>query len=177
MKTPKHYIDNTKFVESLTAWRQAVDRAKLKGTEEPRIPEYIGECFMAIAKHLATKPNFCNYSYRDEMQADAVENSLTYAYNFDPKISQNAFAYFSQIAYYAFIRKIQKERKQTYIRYKMLEQMVISGGACTPGLDGSVTPGDPTSLNYDNVQDFLKKFDASMTTKRGKRSSKKPTLA
>lgn len=172
----KHYVDNALFLTSLRTWQDARERALRDGEEMPRIPEYVGECFMAIAKHLSSKPNFCSYSFREDMVSEAVENCVIYASNFDPTKSENPFGYFTQIVYYAFIRKIQKERKQTYIRYKMLEQIVINGGACTPGVDGSVTPTDPTSLNFDNVQEFISKFDKYTAGKRVKRSNKTPRL-
>ena len=91
---------------------RAVKEPISKGEEPPRVTEYIGECIYKIATRLSTKPNFINYSYRDEMICDGIENCLQYLNNFNPEKSQNAFAYITQIIYYAFLRRIQKEKKQ-----------------------------------------------------------------
>ena len=82
------------------------------GESRPPVSEYIGECFMKIAEHLSYKPNFINYEYREEMIGDGIENCLMYAHNFDPEKSKNPFSYFTQMIYYAFLRRIQKEKKQ-----------------------------------------------------------------
>ena len=108
-KKRDHYIDNAQFFMEMSAWRKQVDAADAAGTQHPPVTHYIGECFMKIAEHLSRKPNFINYPYRDEMISDGIENCLLYAYNFDPKKSTNPFSYFTQIIYYAFLRRIQKE--------------------------------------------------------------------
>ena len=120
-KKTEHYINNLDFFNAMKEWKILVDAADLKGDKHPPITEYIGICFMKIAENLARKPNFMNYPYKDEMQSDGVENCLLYAYNFDPTKSSNPFSYFTQIIYYAFLRRIQKEKKQAYIKYKKLE--------------------------------------------------------
>jgi len=90
---------------------------------KPIVPDYIGDCFIKIANHLAYKSNFINYSFRDEMILDAIENCLTYMHNFDPNKSRNPFAYFTQITYYAFVRRIQKEKRQLQTKYKYIESI------------------------------------------------------
>ena len=89
--------------------------AKLKKNIPP-VTNYIGECFLKIATHLSYRPNFINYTYRDEMISDGIENCLQYVKNFNPEKSSNPFAYFTQIIYYAFLRRIQKEKKQTHVK-------------------------------------------------------------
>ena len=111
-KNNVHYVDNSLFLEKITEHRNKVVAAKEAGTEKPRVPNYLGECFLKIANHLAYKSNFINYTYRDEMISDGIENCITYIDNFDPAKSSNPFAYFTQITYYAFLRRIQKEKKQ-----------------------------------------------------------------
>ena len=120
-KKPEHYINNLEFFAAMKDWKVLVDAADAKDEKHPPITEYIGKCFMMIAENLSRKPNFMNYPYRDEMQSDGVENCLLYAYNFDPTKSSNPFSYFTQIIYYAFLRRIQKEKKQAYIKYKKIE--------------------------------------------------------
>lgn len=108
----RHYVDNKQFLEAISEYRERVIAAKEAGEEKPRVTEYLGECMVKIANHLAYKSNFVNYTFRDEMILDGIENCITYIDNFDPEKSKNPFAYFTQITYYAFIRRIQKEKKQ-----------------------------------------------------------------
>ena len=122
-KTTKHYVNNADFLSALIDYRDKCAIAKKDGKEDPQIPNYIGECFYKIADHLSRKPNFISYSFRDEMISDGIENCLMYFRNFDPDKSKNPFAYFTQIIYYAFLRRIAKEKKQTYIKGKLLQNM------------------------------------------------------
>lgn len=128
-----HYVNNGDFFKALVEFGKDVRRAKRQRKEEPRVPEYLGTCILQISNHLAFKPNFINYSFRDEMISDAVENCLTYIKNFNPKKSKNPFAYFTQIAYYAFLRRIHKEKrvlstKQKYIENLDIHDLVAIGG-------------------------------------------------
>ena len=126
----EHYVDNKVFLEAMIDWKIkcaiAEEEQKDLPKEEkvkPQVTNYIGECFLKIATHLSYRPNFINYTYRDEMIADGIENCLQYCSNFDPEKSKNPFAYFTQIIYYAFLRRIAKEKKQTHIRNKMIESV------------------------------------------------------
>ena len=121
----KQYVNNTDFLQALVDYKKACRAAKRKKLEDPPIPNYIGECFMKIAESFSHKPNFVGYTYRDEMISDAIENCILYFRNFDPVKSKNPFAYFTQIVYYAFLRRIAKEKKQTYVKYKATEQIGI----------------------------------------------------
>ena len=121
--TTRHYIDNSVFLQEITAYRNTVQDAIKNNIDKPQVPEYIGECFIKIANQLAFKSNFINYSFRDDMILDAIENCLTYIDNFDPAKSSNPFAYFTQITYYAFIRRIQKEKKNLQTKYKYIESL------------------------------------------------------
>lgn len=119
----RHYIDNKKFLDALIEYQKEVRQAEKNGEEKPIVYEYIGDCFIKIANHLAYKSNFINYSFRDEMILDAIENCLTYMHNFNPKKSTNPFAYFTQITYYAFVRRIQKEKRHLQTKYKYIESI------------------------------------------------------
>jgi DNA-directed RNA polymerase specialized sigma24 family protein len=103
-------------------YRQQVAAAKESGSPKPKVPNYIGECFLKIATHLSYKPNFVNYMFREDMICDGIENCLQYIDNFNPEKSTNPFAYFTQIIYYAFLRRIQREKKQLEIKTKILER-------------------------------------------------------
>lgn len=122
-----HYIDNAEFFIAMSAWKKSVLEAEASGEPNPPVTEYIGESFWKIAEHLSYRPNFINYPYREEMIGDGIENCLMYCHNFDPEKSKNPFSYFTQIIYYAFLRRIQKEKKQNYIKYKLAEASDVDG--------------------------------------------------
>jgi len=117
-----HYVNNKDFYEALVQYRIDVKAASDKGLPRPKVPNYIGDCFLKIATHLTFKPNFVNYSYHDDMISDSIENCLHYILNFDVEKYSNPFAYFTQIAKFAFLRRIAREKKQTSIKNKILER-------------------------------------------------------
>ena len=121
-KKKEHYVNNKEFLEALVVYRKKVNEAKNAGEPHPKVPDYIGECFLKIATHLSYRPNFVNYMFKDDMICDGIENCLQYIDNVDPAKSTNPFAYFTQIIYYAFLRRIQKEKKQLDIKTKLLEK-------------------------------------------------------
>ena len=135
-KKSEHYVNNKELLEALIVYRAKVEESfiKINGREptkadrsqnwegKPQISNYLGECFLKIATHLSYKPNFVNYMFRDDMISDGIENCVQYIHNFDPEKSKNPFAYFTQIIHYAFLRRIQKEKKQLEIKNKILEK-------------------------------------------------------
>ncbi len=121
-----HYIDNQAFLAALLEHRAGVQAARAAGTETPQVSNYLGDCFIKIARHLSYKSNFINYSFKDEMISDAIENCLAVVNNFDPAKSKNPFAYFTQITYFAFIRRIQKEKKMLQTKYRYIDQLDIT---------------------------------------------------
>ena len=118
----QHYVDNEKFLVVMADYREKYLQAKDDEEELPIIPDYAGECFLKIAERLSHRPNFINYAFREEMVSDGIENCVMYAGNFNPEKSTNPFAYFTQIIYFAFLRRIEKEKKQLYIKYKTMEE-------------------------------------------------------
>jgi len=124
-RTPKrseHYVNNKEFLQALENYFAEIERAALNDQPKPQIPRYIGECFLKIANHLSYKPNFVNYMFKDDMICDGIENCVRYIGNFNPEKSKNPFAYFTQIIYYAFLRRISQEKKQLEIKNKILEK-------------------------------------------------------
>ena len=121
-KQKQHYVDNKKFLQEITNYRLAVEAAKRNDEEKPRITHYLAECFLKIATHLSYRPNFITYMYKEDMISDGVENCVQYIDNFNPEKSKNPFAYFTQIIYYAFLRRIAKEKRQMDIRDKLIEK-------------------------------------------------------
>ena len=169
-----HYIDNEKFLKEMVIYKRELDESKSKDELPPMISEYLGDCFMKIAQRLSFRPNFINYAFKDEMISDGIENCVQYIKNFNPEKSSNPFAYFTQIIYYAFIRRIQKEKKQLYIKYKTMES--------SPSLSENVEVSANDSKGYTqetmnadqkaNMYDFIKNFEDA---KKAKSVAKKPT--
>tara|TARA_B100000927_G_scaffold82443_1_gene66012 strand:+ start:7 stop:477 length:471 start_codon:yes stop_codon:yes gene_type:complete len=118
----EHYVNNKEFLEALIVFKAKCAAAKEAGEPRPQISNYIGECFLKIATHLSYKPNFVNYMFREDMICDGIENCVQYIENFNPEKSKNPFAYFTQIIYYAFLRRIQKEKRQLEIKNKILDK-------------------------------------------------------
>ena len=138
IRTPakkEHYVNNKVFLEAMIEYKDKCNKAKKRGRKNPPVTNYIGECFLKIANHLSYRPNFINYTFRDDMISDGIENCLQYLANFNPKKSNNPFAYFTQIIYYAFIRRIQKEKKQTIIKHKLIQDANYDDMALQPGED------------------------------------------
>jgi len=117
-----HYVNNKEFLAALILYKKDVAEAEELGKPKPRITNYLGECFLKIATHLSFKPNFVNYIFKDDMISDGIENCVQYIHNFNPEKSKNPFAYFTQIIHYAFLRRIQREKRQLEIKNKILER-------------------------------------------------------
>ena len=125
-KRTVHYVDNAKFLEEMIEYKRQYQISINNDQDKPMISEYLGSVFLKIAQRLSFRPNFINYAFKDDMISDGIENCLHYIHNFNPEKSSNPFAYFTQIIYYAFIRRIQKEKKQLYIKYKSMQNYEIS---------------------------------------------------
>ena len=132
-----HYVDNKEFLRTMVEFKEKCKVAKENEEDQPPVTNYIGECFLKIATHLSYRPNFINYTYRDEMISDGIENCLQYVANFNPEKSNNPFAYFTQIIYYAFLRRIAKEKKQTHVKNKMIENSQYQAWTTMEGDDSS----------------------------------------
>ena len=143
-----HYVDNKEFLEAMIEFKEICNDAREKEIERPPVSNYIGECFLKIATHLSYKPNFINYTYREDMISDGIENCLQYVENFNPEKSNNPFAYFTQIIYYAFLRRIAKEKKQTHVKNKMIENVSYESWETMAGDESSysVVGFDPTIM-------------------------------
>ena len=150
-KRSEHYVNNKELLEALIVHRTKVAHAKENDLPKPRISNYLGECFLKIATHLSYKPNFVNYMFRDDMISDGIENCVQYIHNFDPNKSSNPFAYFTQIIHYAFLRRIQKEKKQLEIKTKIIER---TGFDEVMTIDDGLLSGSNSDYNTmkDNIQ-------------------------
>ena len=151
-KKKQHYVNNADFLAANVKYKEKGKIAEEQGLPKPRVNNYIGGCFLKIAQHLSYRPNFINYMYKDDMVCDGIENCIQYIDNFDPAKSKNPFAYFTQIVYYAFLRRIAKEKRQMDIKDKILEKS---------GYDHVFTVDGDASADYNQI-----KSRVEMNTKR-----------
>ena len=170
-KKAEHYVNNKEFTAAVAEFNTLVAKAKSAGKEPPRMTEYIGECIYKIATRLSTRPNFINYTYRDEMICDAIENCIQYIGNFNVEKSNNAFAYVTQICYYAFLRRIQKEKKQVYIKQQATDATGITMDAFTT-IDGQ-HDSTLTNTNVEWMQENMNRVEYE--PRKSKRKPKENT--
>lgn len=163
-RTVRNYVNNKDLLEALIEYKKQCKEAEESGEELPRVPDYIGMCIFQIATRLATKPNFSGYSYKEDMISDGIENCLLYINNFNEEKSQNPFAYFTQIIWYAFLRRIQKEKKQMYIRFKSSQNMIAAGETYS---------GEDISLHLNTAADYMNDFIEDFEDKLIKDKEKK----
>ena len=175
----QHYVDNEKFLGVMRDYREAYLKAKDEDEEPPIIPDYAGECFLKIAERLSHRPNFINYAFREEMVSDGIENCVMYASNFNPEKSANPFAYFTQIIYYAFLRRIEKEKKQLYIKYKTMEEHSsledhVDMGEMGQNETQSVSSGASplTTDKRASIQEFIHAFEEKKRKKKKVKTDK-----
>ena len=168
-----HYVDNAKFLEAMIEYKREYNKSKESDTDLPMISEYLGSVFLKIAQRLSFRPNFINYAFKNDMISDGIENCLHYIHNFNPEKSNNPFAYFTQIIYYAFIRRIQKEKKQLYIKYKSMQNYEIA----PEYMDQEKSNNNYISLSdYENsdfkvmVDEFVDNFEKSKKKKAVKKT-------
>lgn len=170
----RHYINNKKMYEEFCKYREIVQAAKAEGRELPRIPEYIGECFYKIATRLSTKYRFANYTYRDEMISDAIENCVMVVNGFDPNKSNNPFAYFTQVIRNAFFRRIMKEKKQQYVKYRSMQKMTIDSGLSLHQEMDDARSIENSYLTMEHVNEFIKDYEnyLQVTKEKSKKAKK-----
>lgn len=170
-----HYVDNQKFYQEILEHKRKVAEAREKGLEDPKLSNYIGECIWKIATKLSTKPCFLNYSYREEMISDGIENCILYFNDYDPTKGSNPFAYFTQVIYFAFLRRINKEERNRYTIYKNFQETIINNGHAGHLVDGDDNHVMSVNL-YDNINDFMDRFEKKEAVKKEKRKIAKEGL-
>tara|TARA_Y100001973_G_C5206924_1_gene342150 strand:+ start:3289 stop:3861 length:573 start_codon:yes stop_codon:yes gene_type:complete len=172
----KHYVDNKRLYAVLVQYKKDRTKAEKANKPIPPIPNYIGECLLQIANRLSYKPNFANYMFREEMVGDGIENCINYLNNFNPDKSTNPFAYFTQIIYYAFLRRIEREKRQLYIKHKALEQSVVHDelSDAHESAGGEKKQGEiKINLHTDYMKDFVGNFEQKIADRKAKREAKK----
>ena len=175
-KNSKHYVDNKVFnvamIEYIKDCRIVTDAGKNIKENRPTVSNYIAECFMKISERLSYSPNFVNYTFKDEMVCDGIENCLLYMHNFNPDKSSNPFSYFTQIIYFAFLRRIQKEKKQQYVKLKSFSNsMVLDILYDTQEFDKGMQTNSYADYIQDNMDKFLKDFEESYLKKTIKKKA------
>jgi hypothetical protein len=163
-----HYVDNELFYSEMCSYIEKVNHSRDNDLEPPAISEYIGKCFLDISIGLSGRPNFLNYTFKDDMVSDGVENCIQYCSNFSPEKSKNPFAYFTQIVYYAFVRRIERESKQSYVKHKLTETLLRSR---YPYSTGGTTEEHEFTLDYDdylNNNTVVDKFEEKLRIKKEK---------
>ena len=146
-----HYVNNKEFSQAVVEYCKIVEEAKANKTTLPIVPNYIATCFLRISEGLSHKSNFIRYTYREEMVMDAVENCLRAIENYNIEAATrtglpNAFAYFTQISWYAFLRRIAKEKKQQEIKLRYLSQS---------GIEDYIVSGDLDAGSKQAIQAFV----------------------
>jgi len=177
-KDKPHYVNNKEFSQAVVDYVNQVTKARERNNDDPKIPEYIGSCFLKIAEGLSRKPNFIGYTYREEMVMDGVENCIKAIMNYDVEKATrtglpNAFAYFTQIIWYAFLRRIQKEKKYQDIKEKYMDHADVENFA---DFDNAINAGsiiDRVRLKAqqirkrdEEVKDLAKKEKKKKTAKK-----------
>jgi len=169
-KKPVNYVNNKMFYECIVDWKEACSEAEKQGLERPQIPNYAGECIYKIANKFSQKYNYRDYSFREEMISDAIENCIMYFHDFNPEKSKNPFAYFTQITYYAFLRRISKEEKNRYIIYKYFDTSMVTTNDSSAFSDGKNNLlSEPV---YDNISNFIQRFEDKEQAKKDKKAEK-----
>jgi hypothetical protein len=182
-KKPIHYVNNQEFYQEIVKYRAKLKKAREEGKEDPRIPDSIGLAIWKIAEKLSTKPCFAGYSFREEMIADGVENCILYFKDYDPDWGQdknpgyapNPFAYFTQVIYYAFLRRISKEERNRYIIYKNFQEVMCNNSDMNLLIDGEDNHLMPSQM-YDNINTFMSRFEEKEEKKKQKRKAVKEGL-
>jgi hypothetical protein len=174
-----HYVNNAEFSKAVVEYVKECDDAKSSGDIVPIVTDYIAQCFLKIAEGLSHKSNFVRYTYREEMVMDAVENCLRAIQNYNIEAATrtgtpNAFAYFTQISWYAFLRRIAKEKKQQDVKLRYMTESGIQEFMIDPDEDPEVSKAvqsfvDNLKRRIDEVKERDQEFEIykkSQTIKR-----------
>jgi hypothetical protein len=166
-KVANNYIDNKKLYEEMVIHIANYKLAKEAGEESPRINDYIGNCVYLIANNLSLNYNFIGYSYREEMIGDGIENCLRYLHNFNPEKTKNPFSYFTQIIWYAFLRRIDKEKKQSYIKYKSMENSIAMNSLIEMAPDdASYFQATVLTMDHEKLSVMAEKYETKQKEKK-----------
>lgn len=158
-KKEKHYVSNSELYEEFVKWNEQIRLAESQGKEKPQIPNTIGSAFLQIATNLAKKSNWYGvHKWHDEMIGDAIEDCIRYCEKFNPEKSKNPFSYFTQTSYYAFLRRILKEKKNDYVKHKSMLNALATNADYMDEVDDDVNI-EMLEYNQDNIEQFIRDFE------------------
>ena len=172
-KTKVHYVENRALYEALVEWQKHIRSNTRKKLPRPPLPDFVAECMVKMANRLSQKAGFVNYTYREDMIGDSLESCLRYIHNFDPAKSTNAFAYITQIIHNAFIRRIQKEQKQLYVKMKIIDQSNFVDSYERQDGDGTNYNNSYVTYLQENKGDIITKFENWKEGKKQRANAKK----
>lgn len=175
----EHYVNNKEFYNAMVEYSKNFNKAKRAKQKPPKPSEYIGECIYKIAHRLATKHNFANYPFKEEMIGDGIENGMQALSNntFNPRKSKNPFAYFTFVIHRAYLRRIQKEKKYLYTKYVMADNAMLSEFYDRDN-DNLSNPGKYCSDTSDSqMREFMTNFEEAKEKKKRKTKEKKSLMA
>jgi DNA-directed RNA polymerase specialized sigma24 family protein len=168
-----NYVDNKLLYQALVTWQKDTRRAVRKKEPKPPLPDFVAECIMKMANRLSQKVGFVGYSFRDDMVGDSLESCLRYIHNFNPAKSTNAFAYITQIIHNAFIRRIQKEQKQLYVKMRIVDQADFMDSYERQSGDDAHYNNSYVTYLQENKGDVISKFENWKESKKTKANAKK----
>ena len=181
-RAKEHYVDNKKFTQAVIDYTREVKKARAKKEPDPIVPDYIASCLLRMCEGLSHKSNFIRYTYREEMVMDGVENCLKALANYDGDAktrsgNPNAFGYFTQISWFAFLRRITKEKKQQELKLRFIAESGLDEFMVDPDEDPEVAKivrnfVDELRRKIDDVKDKDQKFNTYRKQKIGNRKKK-----
>lgn len=172
-----NYVDNKQFLQAIIEYKAKCAEAEAAGLPRPRIPEYIGWCLLKIATKFSFSAsynkNFIGYPFREDMVMDGVETCCRYFHNFDPSKTSNPFAYFTQIIYYSFLNRIQKEKKYLYTRFKAIQnQRELGIMADSQEHEELASFGVEIQDNNEYMNDYIRSFEKNTSKKKDEKKRK-----
>lgn len=181
LKPSNHYVSNPDFLEAIKVYKKECAEAEAVGLPRPKIPEYIGDCILKIATKFSYsasyKKNFINYPFREDMVMDAVETCVRYFHNFNPEKYSNPHSYFTQICYYSFLNRIQKEKKYLYTRFKAIQnQRELGIMADSQEHEELAEFGVSIQDNNEYMNDYIKAYEENTNKKKDKKKKVEGTL-
>ena len=129
-KDSVYYVDKEHFTRCVIAEAREIRTAIANGDELPQISDYVAECIFKICTKLSNSGKFRSYTFLEEMVGDSIVDCVAAVKNFDPEAKTrsgkpNAFGYFTQVAWFAFLRRINTEKKQWAKQNKIRSTLTV----------------------------------------------------
>jgi len=157
------YINKKEFYDELVEYKNQCAVADDNGETRPKIPDSITMKFFMLCKGIASRPNFSGYTYIDEMILDGLENCIIAVHCFNPNVSNNPYGYFTKCIWFSFLRRIEKEKKQTYIKYKAYENFIVESS-----LNEEYDAFSSIDITNEKMRPILEKYDKKPKKKKPK---------